>query len=495
MRTKHYINLAIGSLLILFCAFQTIEEPEFIRRLKVSLEAYQQKFTEEKVYLQLDKPFYKPGEDIWFNAFVVNSNTNRPTHISDVLYVELIDPKGNVAANLNLVIREGTANGDFMLATAAAGGLYQIRAYTHWMKNFGKSEFKKEIQVQRILTPRLLLKLDFEKEAYGSGEPVSAKLTITNLKNEKVPQASVDLTIKLGGVVHLVKQVTSDLNGIAHLKFQLPDTLSSTDGILQAVVDTGDVQESISRSIPIVLNKISIQFLPEGGNLVQQVTSRIAFKALNEFGKGADVSGVILDDDQNIVTRFNSLHMGMGAFEMVPLATKKYYARIDSPGGNSELIPLPEPAPTGFVLNLKNRDEKNLHWNVNAPADTEAYLVAQTNGEIQFGERLTLKAGANLITIPTTHFPAGIAVFTLFNSEQTEQCERLVFVNEQKGLQIKLTTDKPRYLPREQVNLNVLTTNSEGKPIPSKLSVSVVDDKLISFADDKQDNILSALFL
>ncbi|HRG11194.1 MAG TPA: hypothetical protein PLJ08_21655, partial [Cyclobacteriaceae bacterium] len=88
------------------------------------------------------------------------------------------------------------------------------------MKNFGKSEFKKEIQVQRILTPRLLLKLDFEKEAYGSGEPVSAKLTITNLKNEKVPQASVDLTIKLGGVVHLVKQVTSDLNGIAHLKFQ-----------------------------------------------------------------------------------------------------------------------------------------------------------------------------------------------------------------------------------------------------------------------------------
>ncbi|HRG11193.1 MAG TPA: hypothetical protein PLJ08_21650, partial [Cyclobacteriaceae bacterium] len=94
MRTKHYINLAIGSLLILFCAFQTIEEPEFIRRLKVSLEAYQQKFTEEKVYLQLDKPFYKPGEDIWFNAFVVNSNTNRPTHISDVLYVELIDPKG-----------------------------------------------------------------------------------------------------------------------------------------------------------------------------------------------------------------------------------------------------------------------------------------------------------------------------------------------------------------------------------------------------------------
>lgn len=496
MKNKHYINLAISSLLIIVCAFQAIEEPEFISRLKTSLRTYNQNLTEEKVYVQLDKPFYKPGEDIWFNAFVVNSNSNRPTHISDVLYVELIDPKGNVATKLDLVIREGTAYGDFMISDSAPGGLYQIRAYTQWMKNFGKeSRFKKEVQVQRIITPRLLLKLDFEKEAYGAGEPVSAKLTISNLKNQKVENALIDLTIKIDGVTKLTKQIKSNNDGIATLYFQLPDTLTNTDGVLQAVVNTADVQESISRAIPIVLNKISVKFLPEGGNWMQHANCRIAFKALNEFGKGADVAGVILDEHQNVVTSFKSFHMGMGAFELNAAGNKKYYARIDSPPGNQTLIPLPEVATTGLVLNLINRDDKNLYWNLYAAAETEVYLVAQTNGEIHFGEYFKLKAGVNSITVATTNFPAGITVFTVFDREQIEQCERLVFVNRQKGLHIKLTPDKSRYLPREQVNLDILTTDGNGKPMPSKLSVSVVDDKLISFADDKQDNILSALLL
>jgi hypothetical protein len=47
------------------------------------------------------------------NVFVLDANTHKPTSVSDVVYVELIDPKGNIAAKLDLVVREGSANGDF----------------------------------------------------------------------------------------------------------------------------------------------------------------------------------------------------------------------------------------------------------------------------------------------------------------------------------------------------------------------------------------------
>lgn len=496
MKQKYHLVILTSLLLISISGFRVIEDSTFINKLKESLKQYHSNYPEEKVYLQLDKPFYKPGEDIWFNVFVLNSNTHKPTSTSDVVYVELIDPKGNITSKLDLVVREGTTHGDFALQLSATGGLYQIRAYTQWMKNFGKDNFfKKEIQVQRIVTPRLLLKMDFEKESYGAGEQVNAKLTITNLKNEKVANALIDAIVKLDGINVLTANLHSDEQGQASINFSLPDPLNTTDGLLQTIVKTPDAEESISRSIPIVLNKIAIQFLPEGGNWIYDINSTMAFKALNEFGKSADAAGVILDDKNNILTSFKSYHMGMGAFQLKPTMGTKYYARIESPAGKHPLIPLPDPTPAGFILNLVEKTDTTLHWVVHSNTMTEVHLVGQTHGEIYYSETFKLKEGENRHTVLTRNFPEGISVFTLFDANGVEQCERLVFINNDKVLKIELKTDKQRYLPRELVKLEIKTVNSEGKPIPSKISLAVVDDQLIAFADDKQDNILSSLLL
>lgn len=496
MKTKKY--LSIISLIVFVCVsgFRIIEEPLFLMNLKERLKQYNENFPEEKVYVQLDKPFYKPGEDVWFNVFVLNSNTHKPTSVSDVLYVELVDPKGNVASKLDLVIREGTAHGDFALQPSAPGGIYQIRAYTTWMKNFGKENFfKKDIQVQRIITPRLLLKLDYAKESYSSSEQVTAKLTIRDLKDQKLSQANVEFVAKIEGRQVLSSTTQSDSNGETNIVFNLPDSLSSTDGLLQVVVRAGGIAESITRSIPIVLNKINIQFLPEGGNWVQNVNSRVAFKALNEFGKGADVTGSIVDESNNVVSRFESFHMGMGAFRLKPAPGAKYFARIDAPKGNHSLLPLPDPAVSGLVMNAEQPNDTTVTWSINSPENAYANLVGQSHGEIIYAEQLKLNRGENQITISTRKFPVGISVFTLFDFEGIERCERLIFVNGNNGLKIQITPNKKKYLPRERVQLDIKTVDSDGNPIPSKVSLAVVDDQLIAYADDKQDNILSSLLL
>ncbi len=53
----------------------------------------------------------------------------------------------------------------------------------------------------------------------------------------------------------------------------------------------------------------------------------------------------------------------------------------------------------------------------------------------------------------------------------------------------------PEYLPREKVTLTLKTVDEKGDPVPSNLSLAVLDDKLWTFADDKQDNILSWLLM
>ncbi|MBL0743104.1 TonB-dependent receptor plug domain-containing protein [Chryseolinea lacunae] len=481
----------IALLLFAFVLQASFDNIPFLEKLKASLQHYNRQYPEEKVYLQFDKTFYKPGEDIWFNAFVLNSNHHTATTISDVVYVELIDPKGNLATRLELFVKEGTSRGDFKLTEAAAGGLYKIKAYTQWMKNGGDDNaFKKEIIVQRVITPRLLLKLDFEKEAYGVGDRVTADLSVRDLRNEPA-RSHVKWSVSLAGSNILSSTAETDNTGATKITFTLPQDLKTSDGLLQVLVENNGVQESISRSVPIVLNKIALQFFPEGGDLVEDVPTQVAFKAVNEFGKGADVSGQVLDDDGKFVCTFESYHMGMGAFSFVAKPGKQYRAIITKPVGIAGATLLPKPQAQGFGLTKAAQDDDDATFEIHAPFATDGFLVGQVQGELYHTGKVTLKAGKNTVAVNTKKFPPGIAVFTLFDAQGLEQCERLVFVNAKTQLNIKIKSDKKHYQPREQVSLDIETTDANGHPIPAKLSLAVVDDQLISMADDKQDNILS----
>lgn len=484
------IVLGIGS------GFSKLGPTDFLDRLNEQLNSYNASYPEEKVYVKTDKPFYKPGEDIWFTAFVLNSNTHQATHVSEVVYVDLIDSKGNIASHLELLVQEGTAHGDYTIPSSTPGGLYQLRAYTQWMKNFGDENFfKKEIQIQRIITPRLLLKLEFEREAYGKGDTVNVTLKTEDLRGNGVVTSDIQYKVSLAGAPISASQTQSDYQGIAHISFALPDTLYTHDGLLQVSIRAAGTEESISRAIPIVLNKITLQFFPEGGQLVENVSSNVAFKALNEFGKGADVSGSIVDENNTIVARFESFHMGMGSFMITPKVGKKYYARIERPAGNNVQLELPPPTVSGYVLNLDQKERESVTWSIDAPETGLAYLTGHSHGELFFREKINLRQGMNSLKISTEKFPAGIAVFTLFNKHGIEQCERLVFLNNDNRLNIRIKPDKEYYQPREKVQVQLETTDYNGKPIPAKISLAVVDDQLISFADDKQDNILSAILL
>ncbi|WP_029902103.1 TonB-dependent receptor plug domain-containing protein [Prevotella sp. 10(H)] len=465
---------------------------DFLGMLQEYLNKYNKQVPQEKVYVQTDKTYYKPSEGIYYKAFLVNANSNRPSTVSDVLYVELHDPWGNVLQKHQQMISGGTCNAHFMLKEDVPGGLYKLVAYTNWMKNFGEeSLFSKELTVQKVITPRLLLKLDFQKRAYGAGDEVLADLKVTDLNNEKTNNSIVKSTVRIGGeAVETLENTTAD--GETTIRFKLPQNLSTTDGILQIVVNDRGTEESITRSIPIVLNKIAINFYPEGGDMVEGAQSKVAFEAMNEFKKGADVSGEIVDENGAIETTFESFHLGMGAFEFTPKSGKKYYARITKPTGNESLRELPVAQKKGFVLSLKSKDENKVIWNIYSSQNVTAGLVAQVQGEIHYNQPVKLKKGLNTVEVPTANFPIGIAVFTLFDGKHQEACERLVYLNAEKGLNIELNS-RDVFTPGENVHLTIKTTDKNGNPVPASLGLSVVDEQLLTMADDKQDNILSYL--
>ncbi len=464
--------------------------------LRASFVRYSDRLPNDRVYLQLDKPFYTPGETIWFRAYVRSDDDLTPSRQSDLCHVELVNPQGTIAQQLTLLATDGFASGDIDLAENLPGGLYKIRGYTQWQKNFENSYiFEKEIQVQKVVLPRLKMKLDFERKAFGPGDDVIAKFSASSLANKPVSNFDLRYIVKVAGSTIAENPDKTDGTGTSYVSFNLPKSLSSTDGILLILVEYQGQIESISRSIPIVLNQVHLTLYPEGGDLIEGLSSRVGFEAVNEFGKPADIEGVVHDDRGREVARFTSYHQGVGIFTITPEHERSYLVNVTKPVGVAETFRLPEASPRGFTLGVQQSADGKIHLTVGATDEDSATIIAQMRGRFLFTRHFKARIGTTALSIPASDFPAGVVQATLFDHAGTEQAERLMFVNRHNVLNLRLTTDKERYLPREKVTLTLKASDSRGKPASGNFSLSVADDNLLSFADDKSGHMLSKMLL
>ena len=135
---KMFRNLLI--LLIVSFAFYSFyliaEQDKNVQQLLSKNNLFNLRFPQERVYLHLDRPSYWADDDVWFKAYVKDSPVNESN-----LYIEIINASGDVV-NKNIAwVQNGLAYGDFHLADTLSSGVYQVRAYTNWMRNFDEVWF------------------------------------------------------------------------------------------------------------------------------------------------------------------------------------------------------------------------------------------------------------------------------------------------------------------------------------------------------------------
>lgn len=76
------------------------------------------------------------GDTIHFTARVTRDGHEGPTDYSRVLYVELLDPDGEVIQRRKLPLTDGAAQGQVWADTLYGTGFYELRAYTRYMTNW-----------------------------------------------------------------------------------------------------------------------------------------------------------------------------------------------------------------------------------------------------------------------------------------------------------------------------------------------------------------------
>lgn len=238
------------------------------------------------------------------------------------------------------------------------------------------------------------------------------------------------------------------------------------------------------------------QFLPEGGNLVNGLQNWIAFKAINAKGMSVDAEGFVLDN-QDTVAFFGTQHLGVGSFNMTPVAGHQYKAFVKTTG-NYQPFSFPNVQPEGFVMNIDNlSNSRVVKVYVSGVGKTpqQVSILAQQRGIPCFAAHSNLGQAKLLFQIPKDKFQSsGVVQITLFDQLGKPMCERLIFIDKADALKITLKTDKLTYKPREKVQVELSVKDDFGDPVAGDFSVSVTDGNQV-VSSPKSENLLSYLLL
>lgn len=424
----------IHSLLILPLLSLGIDDPP-LTKVKVQSRIAEQVvlFPQEKLYVQTDKPYYVLGEKLWFRAHLVDGILHIPSRQSTYVYLELINPLDSVVQRVQVKQIDGAFSGSITLSETLDEGAYMLRAYTDNLRSLGEEYFYHR-QIH-LLSP-------FLNKAEDKDETIRASLNPSSFTNR------------------LNTRDTKTLN---------------TD-------------KERSAALP------SVSFYPEGGYLLTGVQCRVAFKALHSDGSPAKIKGRLIDSEGLDYGPIETLHAGMGSFELAAETGKRYFLINDDVGGDSKKFELPKSQVNMHSLQV-DRVGKDLQVSVLQSSDKKTtsplYLLLHTRGMVHYMSLWDNRYSTLLFDI--SDFPSGIVQILLLDENANPLSERLYFCRNDDEAKLSFSTDREIYPSRSLVKTAIDLTDKEGLPLSGSFSVSITSD--LDLSPDSSQHILSSLLL
>jgi hypothetical protein len=249
-----------------------------------------------------------------------------------------------------------------------------------------------------------------------------------------------------------------------------------------SVIGGSSAMEADSDDIKIADSNLEITFFPEGGSLMDNVSSFVAFKAENGAGAGCDVSGEVYSSDGVLITTFSSTHLGMGKFILKPVHGLRYYATVKNSEGDVIKREIPESFAKGFVIShgVSQMNEHLMTLKTN-PETLPRFLgrdlltTVSSHGKIIKTLSVKIKTLDNLYTIPAEELPDGVVMITLFGLDNNPLSERLVYVQNQEDVTLNIEPDKKVYNQRDSVSIKLSVLKEFGTGQEVFLSLSSTD--------------------
>jgi len=454
-------------------------------------------FPIEKLYLSFDKPYYNVGDTIWYKSILLNGDLNQSTR-TDKIYIELFNDSSKFMESRVTLLNNGLGYGDFALKKELKEGTYTIRAYSNWQQNFGETYFfQKSFYVGNAGDKTWLLD-SYQKLSTIEGKSVlDLKLRLSTLNNEAAGLKDVEVYLLNGNKRIMRAELQTTIDGKIETSIPLQDDRIGKYSF--HIVDKRDRSRKLI--LPIILQDVTnvdLQFLPEGGHMVNGVFGKVAFKAIGADGLGKTIRGFIINNKNDTLANFSASPKGMGNFHLLPVKGEQYYAvyKLDKKE-QQQALPIAFDEGTAVRIDhLSKKDSILVYVRASeAKRTTASYrLLAQAAGEIVFDAALNLQNGFSNLKLAKKDFPDGIIHFTLFSPDQLAVNERQVFINRNQKIDLQVNPSHSTYGKRDSIAIELNAKKEDGSPLLGTFSVSVTADNQVKL-NPNEDNIISYFLL
>ena len=376
----------------------------------------------------------------------------------------------------------------------------------YWGTTLGQS-LDSSISVYNNKYPQEKLHIHFDKDGYLPGETIWMKAYLLNgtrpsdiSKNIYFDWTDADGRLLLhsvapiteGGAGSFYKIPAWVKNGVIHLKAYTQWMLNFDNAFLfnkdipVLMPVSGDIPK------PVKL-QTRLNFYPEGGDLINGVSSTLAFEALNQHNKPIQLSGIVKNSNNVIVDSFYTTRNGMGSLTIKPVYGEHYTALWTDISGELHSAPVPDTKANGLVLHVDVYHNDQLHYKLEKSVDatnlTKIVVIGTINQKVVYRNSINLENNKAEANITATSFPCGMMQLTAFDGDMSPLAERVVFINNDKAY-AKIRMQK------ESINLNKRARNEISIEIQdslvTNLSVSVTDAGL---GYDSCNNIYTDLLI
>lgn len=471
--------------------------------------------------LSFDKLLYRPGEVVRFRSLTVERFNMKPGE-KQVVHYKVLDPSGATIAEATQGTAIGVAAFEWPIPGSQVGGTYTVEC--HSTEGFFPTQ-KKTFHIQQYRAPKFKKDLVFAKDSYGPGDVVKADFSALRAEGGIPKNARLTVAATVDGQNVFNNQLVLSDAGTLAVQFPLPVAISTGDGRLSITIDDGANRETLTRTIPIQLNRIDLVFYPESGDIVSGLENRVYFVARNPQGKPVHVAGRIVNRSGRTVTETETLYDGMGSFTFTPAFGEQYRVQLTQPTSTTAEfnLPLPKDEQLAVLSGGRGVFEPGEPLDLTVWAKTSLprlMIAAHCRGTFVGREMISAEPGSNSVTLGLLDQAYGVIRVTVWDASQTPAkplAERLVYRKSNRELRIDVvrhgtnatngtnenaTThlrpsraigpmsdlgepDAFRFAPGEHAKLKLKVTNERGEPVAAALGIAVVDDAVISLTDDE----------
>jgi len=466
-------TLILLSLIILSGTISSAQDQSPIAKINQQITDYFNSHPREKVFLMTDKMHYKPGETIWFRAFVTNTESQTAPVQSNELFVMLYDKSGKVILQDGYRLINGSASGDLLIPENLTEDNYFLTSYCSAISSVDELTCI-PLHINPFYSNQLVVETHARDSIFTGGQKNEIYIFLRDVSGEIQKNTSLKYQLVNGSEIIDKGKVKTDDKGKAVIPVTIPSKTNGEPFICALTDGSGQWQHEVF--LPTNLDPIVVRLFPEGGTLIPGTPAKIGFTAFNKWGLPVDLEGSVQNQEGQSITLVKTFTKGLGLFSVINDGQQKNKLVISGKTGQNQSIDIPAPNSTGLSLSIVKTDAAFISTNL-IFADKMKHPVAITvthGNAIYWGGDMEIN-GTGRIKIPTDNLPKGMNLLSVFSQKGDLLAERIVYADKDTKMKVEVLPEKTSLQPTQSMKFKVRLTDGNNKPLAGSIGVTVTD--------------------